>query len=205
MARNVIFDWSGTLSDDFGMVHSTTCAIFARLGLGAISLEEYKRECEMPYMEFWKKYTPISKEELDVMWLEEVFSAPNAVSFPGIRQELETLYKQGVSMVVLSGQASKKLKAEAAEFGFSDFFDGIYGGAHDKRHSVSQIMAEHGFDAGETCLVGDMEHDLDTAKHAGVTPVAVTWGYHARQRLEKSNPRAILDDVSELASAVSLV
>jgi len=53
----------------------------------------------------------------------------------------------------------------------------------------------------ENCLlIGDSTMDLDTAQNAGMKSIAVTWGYHDRERLVGAN--RIVDNVEELFSAL---
>ena len=44
MIKNVIFDWSGTLSDDFEPVYTTAMAIFKAYGVKTISRARCKEE-----------------------------------------------------------------------------------------------------------------------------------------------------------------
>jgi phosphoglycolate phosphatase len=43
--------------------------------------------------------------------------------------------------------------------------------------------------------------DLETAKNAGMESIAVTWGYHDRERLAGAD--RIVESVSELISALA--
>jgi phosphoglycolate phosphatase len=53
----------------------------------------------------------------------------------------------------------------------------------------------------ETCaLVGDSAVDVDTARAAGMMPVAVTWGYRPRTELIACHPALLVDDPAELQS-----
>ena len=61
--KNIIFDWSGTISDDFTPVYQASTLVFKKLGREPISIEEFKREFALPYMLFWNKYFPKLKEE----------------------------------------------------------------------------------------------------------------------------------------------
>ena len=54
----------------------------------------------------------------------------------------------------------------------------------------------------ENCiLIGDSTMDLDTAKNAGMSSIAVTWGYHDRERLTDAD--AIAGSVAELGKILS--
>ncbi len=50
--RNVIFDWSGTLSND---IYKACMKVFEKLGLKKISFSEFKRNFLLPYMKFYRE------------------------------------------------------------------------------------------------------------------------------------------------------
>lgn len=54
----------------------------------------------------------------------------------------------------------------------------------------------------ENCvIIGDSTMDLDTARNASMQCIAVTWGYHDRERLRGANK--IAEDVTELAALLA--
>ena len=51
----------------------------------------------------------------------------------------------------------------------------------------------------EDCVyVGDSEVDVATARAAGVTELAVTWGFRSRQVLEEAGATVLIDHPGEL-------
>jgi len=56
MIKNIIFDWSGTLSDDLIPVYTATMNIFKKIGLKKIPLNKYRTEFRLPYMTFYHKF-----------------------------------------------------------------------------------------------------------------------------------------------------
>ena len=46
--------------------------------------------------------------------------------------------------------------------------------------------------------IGDTSGDIKEGQKAGVTTVAVTWGFHEKENLEKENPDHIVDTPIEL-------
>ncbi len=67
MIRNIIFDWSGTLSNDLIPVYTATMNVFRKLGLKTLSLEEYKKEFTLPYIHFYHKHKKNWKKRLKIM------------------------------------------------------------------------------------------------------------------------------------------
>lgn len=58
MIKNIIFDWSGTLSDDLTPVYKVAMIIFDHWNTKRTSKEEFRREFRLPYMKFYNKYIP---------------------------------------------------------------------------------------------------------------------------------------------------
>lgn len=83
MIKNIIFDWSGTLSNDILLVYEAVMIVFGRFGKKRISFDEFRREFELPYMEFYKKYKiRVSKEEIDELYHKAIHSMENPKPFP---------------------------------------------------------------------------------------------------------------------------
>jgi phosphoglycolate phosphatase len=68
----------------------------------------------------------------------------------------------------------------------------------DKRAKIGEILATHGLDRGETAFVGDMIHDVETARHGGVMSVAVLTGYDSIEKLTPSKPDVVVASLHEL-------
>ena len=58
MIKNIIFDWSGLINNDFPAVYNAIMSIFEKYGVKRISSEEFKKEWVQPYMVFYNKYIP---------------------------------------------------------------------------------------------------------------------------------------------------
>jgi pyrophosphatase PpaX len=83
-------------------------------------------------------------------------------------------------------------------------FDTVVGGDETTRHKPDPdplLLALERLDARpqDTAYVGDAPFDVRAAKAAGAHAVAVTWGgIHPRERLEREEPDAIVDNGEEL-------
>ncbi len=200
--RNIIFDWSGTLADDFQCTYLTNMAVFQRLGLRSLSAEQFRKEFSLPYMEFYRNYTGVSKEEIDRIFAEEFQSPPPQELYPGVKDTLAGLRQSGVRLAILSTCVKSKLLEEMECSGIGGFFVDVRGGVYDKAEELPDILKANGFSQAETAFVGDMTHDIESGKKAGVISVAITWGYQTREKLEGCKPTHV---ISRLAEVVELV
>jgi phosphoglycolate phosphatase len=68
----------------------------------------------------------------------------------------------------------------------------------DKRAKIAEVLAANRLAAAETLYVGDMQHDMETARHGGVFSCAVLTGYNRLDQLRASEPDLIVEHLGEL-------
>jgi ADP-ribose pyrophosphatase YjhB (NUDIX family) len=59
-------------------------------------------------------------------------------------------------------------------------------------------LADHNLRPEETLFIGDMQHDIETAKHGGVQSCAVLTGYNTLEQLRAAQPDLIVEHLGEL-------
>ena len=77
-------------------------------------------------------------------------------------------------------------------------FEATYSGILDKRDVIHRILETHGLDPAETAFVGDMTHDVETAKHGGISSIAVLTGYQHAEILAGVRPDLTVPDLGVL-------
>ena len=50
-----------------------------------------------------------------------------------------------------------------------EYFEAIHAGIRHKDAHIHTLLAQHGLHAHETAFIGDMQPDVETAHHAGIT------------------------------------
>lgn len=201
--QNIIFDWSGTISDDFKPVYLAIMTIFNHYGLKKLSEETFRKEFELPYMNFYKRYIPgISKSEQDKLYSKAIHEVGEPTMYLSVLNTLDILKKKKIKMAVLSSHPNSKLLKEAISYGIKDFFADINGSVHDKVEEIQRIMGKNNFEPDETLYVGDMVHDIDAAKKAGIKVAVLTWGYDSKEKLSPHKPDYIFNDIKEILSLI---
>lgn len=79
-----------------------------------------------------------------------------------------------------------------------EFFEETYAGVLDKREVIGNILEKHNLVKDETAFVGDMTHDVETAKHGGISSIAVLTGYHHAEVLAGVRPDITVPDLGVL-------
>ncbi len=204
MIKAVIFDWSGVLSDDWEATVATENEVLEHYGHRRLGEKEFRHLYELPWVNFYKKLwieMDIVKEEK--LW-HEIFPkhAHLLKPLPKAKKTLLWLRKKGVKTIVFSSHSHDLVKKEVKEYGFVGLIDEVEGSNYDKREKIWALVERHEIERKSTLYVGDMCHDIETARMAGIRSVAVLGGYDSREKLEKEKPDFIIGGVGELPKLI---
>jgi phosphoglycolate phosphatase-like HAD superfamily hydrolase/ADP-ribose pyrophosphatase YjhB (NUDIX family) len=202
MFRNLIFDWSGTLVDDLGPVIEATNAVLGKYDIAPLNREGFRRRFRLPYREFYAEVLPgVPLEELEAHFRPAFDAAVAPVTvLPHAREKLEWCAALGIRTFVLTSMDVNAFERQMDDFGFRDLFEATYAGVLDKREVIRQILETHGLDPAETAFVGDMTHDVETARHGGISSIAVLTGYNHPEILARVRPDLTVPDLGVLRS-----
>ncbi|MBC7981044.1 MAG: HAD hydrolase-like protein [Armatimonadetes bacterium] len=200
MFKNLIFDWSGTLVDDMGPVIEATNAVLGKYGIAPYDREGFRRSFRLPYRDFYEEILPgVAIEELEAHFRPAFEDAVSLVTvLPFAREKLEWAKARGLRMFVLTSMDAVAFERQLSEFGMAGFFEKTYAGIMDKRELIENILETHGLRKEETAFVGDMTHDVETAKHGGISSIAVLTGYHHAEVLAGVRPDITVPDLGVL-------
>ena len=200
MFRNLIFDWSGTLVDDLGPVIEATNAVFERYNLPAFDRDNFRRQFRLPYSEFYAEFLPeISLAELETHFRPAFSAAKTPVTvLPHAREKLEWCTQHGIRAFVLTSMDTQAFERQMDDFELRHHFEATYSGIIDKRDMIHRIIEQHRLKPHETAFVGDMTHDVETARHGGLSSIAVLTGYQHPEVLAAVRPDLTVPDLEVL-------
>lgn len=198
--KNVIFDWSGTLVDDLPPVLEATNRIFAHYRREPMDRDEFRQTFRLPFAEFYEEVLPgVLMEDLDRLYIEFFAAAEGEVSLlPGAIEFLEFCNSQGMRIFLLSSIHQDHFDQQSRKLRLAHYFEVAYAQILDKKHKIHEILEVHELDPDETMFVGDMVHDIETAKHGGVFSVATLTGYDPPERLAAASPDLTVSDLAGL-------
>ena len=200
MIRNIIFDWSGTLVDDLPAVLAATNHVCNEHGVPTFTMDRFRAEFCLPFKDFYTRFLPdVPLAELEQTFHGHFTQAQTAVAeLPHAREFLQFCRRQRNRCFVLSTDHKNYYAAQTAVNGFGQFMERAYLEVWDKRAKIAELLAENQLSAAETLFVGDMQHDIDTAKYAGVFSCGVLTGYNRLEQLRASEPDLIVEHLGEL-------
>lgn len=200
MIRNIIFDWSGTLVDDLPAVLQASNFVLTQAGQPEMTLEEFRAEFSLPFTGFYTRHTPhVAMKQLEEWFHAEFRRAQTSVcELPHARAFLEFCRENRLRLFLLSTVHQEHFLTQCRVINFHEFLEKPYTGVWDKREKIHEILKENQLRPAETLFVGDMQHDIETARHGGVHSCAVLTGYNTLKQLREAKPDLIVEHLSEL-------
>jgi len=201
--QNWIFDWSGTLVDDLAMVLDATNHVLRHYGKSEISREDFKQRFRLPYAGFYEEVLPgVPLDELEdhfrVGFADSAESGVVSPLLPHAELFLKFLNHRDKRMFILSSMDADAFDSHSKELGVDHYFEAVYAGVLDKRAQIYGLLKKHDLRAEDTVFLGDMCHDVETARHAEVTSIALLTGYQSAEQLQRARPDWLVGDLSEV-------
>ena len=186
--------------DDLPAVLKASNFVLAQAGKPAMSLEQFRAEFSLPFKKFYDRHTPeVPLEKLEIWFHAEFKRAQTSViELPHAREFLEFCRRHKIRTFLLSSVHEDHFKIQCEVTGFGEFLERPYVGVWDKREKIHGILAENNLLPDETVFIGDMEHDIETARHGGVHSCAVLTGYNTLLQLRNARPDLIVEHLSDL-------
>lgn len=200
MLRNLLLDWSGTLVDDLPPVIGATNHVLECFGRPPLTRDEFRRHFRLPFTEFYAEFLPeVSLAELDAVFHKKFVEIQDEVApLPGLVEFLDYCRASGRRLFLLSSMKREHYEVQAAKLGLAHYFEHPYVGVIDKRAKIGEILSNHGLALSETAFVGDMIHDVETARHGGVMSIAMLTGYDSIEKLTPARPDVVAVSLHEL-------
>jgi phosphoglycolate phosphatase len=198
--RNIIFDWSGTLVDDLPAVLQASNFVLEQSGKSAMSLETFRAEFQLPFTTFYDRHTPhVPMAQLEEWFHTEFRRAQGSVcELPHAREFLEFCRAKKFRLFLLSTVHGDHFAVQNQGIHFDAFLEKPYTDVWDKREKIHEILRENNLKPDETLFIGDMEHDIATARHGGIHSCAVLTGYNTLDQLRAAQPDLIVEHLGEL-------
>jgi len=200
----VIFDWSGTLSDDTLPCYNAAMRLYDKFGMPKVNFDEWKKTTDVNAVTFFEKQgIKEDPDKLFKIFSEYYFESLDKFKlFDDTRDILSFLKSSGKSISIVSAHPEVHLQNEVKEFGVSGFMSSIFGGVKDKAEKLSELIKQLNVKPSEVAYIGDTIHDIRDAKRAGVFSIAISRGYHTEGQLKKEKPDFIINSLDELKNII---
>lgn len=144
-------------------------------------------------------------EELHTAFMEEYPKAwkTSTLVFEGVRELIAEFSNRGYKLSILSNKPHA-FTTEIADYFFPEQpFDLVLGqreGIAKKPDpsGIHEILGELGQSSANSILIGDSSVDVITARNAGISSLAVTWGYENKEQLKAVSPTHTAESIEQL-------
>ncbi len=213
MKQAVIFDLDGTLLNTLGDLRAATNHALAVRGLAPRSMDEIRRFVGNGIRLLICRAMPEGTSDAEIDAALEDFKAyyaahihDHTVPYDGIPQLLTALRKRGMKVAVLSNKIDSASQELIAYFflGKTDVVFGERVGVPRKPDPTScqMVMQQLGVQPEQVLYVGDSGTDMQTAKHAGLYAVGVTWGFRSREVLTENGADVLVDSPEQILQII---
>ena len=213
-AKLIIFDYDGTLGDTQGYIVSTMHSTMQELGLEYRDADACSACIGLPLKECFRQLYPDFEDER----LEKCMASYRRIFqenrgrmqvelFPGVKETILKLWREGYMLSVASSRSSRSLKEFLAEEGILECFSLVIG-ADNVTHAkpdpepVLKTLAALGVEADDAWVVGDMPVDILMGVRAGCRTCGVSYGNSNREDLLAAGARAVIDRFADLPSVL---
>jgi phosphoglycolate phosphatase len=202
MIKMVVFDFDGTLCDNFEEMMDSFDEVVEKYGcsFGESNKEILKNKGAKAFFESLgvdQEQTKTILEEVRALMLRK---ATSLRLFEGVK-EIESIKNKGLKIGILSS-SPKEYVTDVLKLNEADFFDFVVfeDNVFGKDKAIKELVDKNGLDPEETAYVGDENRDIEAANKAGVVSVAVTWGYNNEHLLIESKPSKTVKSFEELVN-----
>lgn len=114
--------------------------------------------------------------------------------FPAIPSILDTLRRDHL-LCIISSNSNDAIQQIFKTVDYDGCFQAVLGSdfSFSKKDKIAYAMDRFQKSPQSTYYIGDTAGDIKEGREAGVNTVAVTWGWHPREKLLAANPDAVID------------
>lgn len=190
--KHVIWDWNGTLLDDFAITAEITIDAMADLGRHGLTPDDIRLHYQRPLPLYFSALLGRTAEANELRHLGDAYVSRYDAAMRDLPLAADAIH----ALEVLAPAASQSLLSMAPDaqiallidhHGLREHFtlvQGFAGTGHPtKTESLAAHCAEIGVPTQASWLVGDTVDDFNAANALGIRTVLVTTGMQSRQHL----------------------
>ena len=200
MIQNLIWDFNGTILNDLDLCLSSINNLLEKRNLELLDKPRYHDIFTFPIKDYYstagfdfdrEPFEDVAIEFMD-LFLSEL---PNVKLHNEVIPTLDFFREKGLRQIILSAMQQDELRRIVEIHKIESYFEDIFGiddhYANGKTEIAIHAMQQCGFQAEQTCLLGDTLHDAEVAKQLHIDCILIADGHQSAERLATSGFRVI--------------
>ena len=201
LEKLLIFDFDGVVVDSLDLYEGTVRQCLEEIGQPIVRNRE-------DFLELFEDnfYESLVKKGVDLHAFMEASADILARAnfdemkpFYNLIPVLEKLQTNNI-LLIISSSGSQDIRNILASFNLSEFFRDVLGSDANlsKKEKILRALNKYPISREQTYYIGDTTGDIKEAKSTGIKTIAVTWGWHTREKLAHAHPDYFIDSPDEL-------
>lgn len=213
--KYIFFDLDGTLWDSREGITRGVQYALSKMGVEESDLTKLQRFIGPPLTEAFPEYYGFTDEEArqGTAYFREYFEKHGIYQnrlFPGVKEMLETLRKNGRILCTASSKPEVHVKKTLKMFEIDQCFDYVCGGSLDESRSgkpevIRELLRRLDLSEKEMSrilMVGDRKHDVEGAAVFHIPCLGNAMGFAPDGELEQAGAIAIVNSIEELTDYI---
>lgn len=210
MYRAILFDLDGTLTQSGEGITKSVQYALEKLGKPESDLKKLEVFVGPPLLQQFMKYAGLDEETAvkAVEYYRERYTDVGIFEnrpYPGVEEMLEGLKRKGYILAVASSKPERFVHRILDHFHLTGYFQEIVGsemngGRTSKAEVIEEALSRLHMSGcrKDVIMVGDKEHDVLGAREAGISCVAVSYGYGTEEELKNAAPLKTVHSAGEV-------
>lgn len=213
--RAVLFDWNGTVFDDFEAGVQAANHMFEYYGLPTISKHRFKKTFDVPWIIFYEKngvkreWINISKHQKEYMKAYNSFSRKSKPR-KNIRKVFEWLKKNKILIGIVSAHIQGDIEKSLKRHNLNKYLDVVIGeetkeeAGTTPNKKIKLALSRLKVSKNDVLYVGDTTHDMKIGRKEGFLTVGFVNGWQSKEILTKVKPDYLIEDMKEIIDIIIL-
>ncbi len=198
----LLFDFDGTIADSIHPLFEMLNKMAPEIGVQPVTWDEFDRLRDLTPRQILRELKlPLFKmPRLISMVLEEYMHIISHLKpCEGILELLSELKQRQIRHALLSSNDDQNLAAFLTQYQIDSFawVEGTEGVLNKSSYLRKQIR-KHKLGQYDLYYIGDEIRDIEAARRNKIKSIAVSWGLHSHQHLQKQQPNYLVDKPSEI-------
>lgn len=202
MSKIILFDFDGTLADSYENFLEIAGVLIKKYNLPTHSREELEKlrtedaSTLIKHLKIPLYKIPFLARDMKKMQQEKIATI---IPITGIPDVLHKLKQMGCELGILTSNGKENVQRFINNNNI-DVFSYIYSDSSlfGKDKMINKFIKQNAVDKENVIYVGDEIRDIKACQNVGIKIIAVSWGFNAKEGLEKYKPDFLINKPEEL-------